>query len=175
MVEDRLDDRFIISIDPKPERVILTKNLGGENIYIGDQRTSTDCINIFDVLVVPTDDNAGNSNPLSSQYQANLLSISILLSLNTENPDDKIILSCFNDVQQHVYETIHGFNFDTDFDNISRNSMPIMKEFYDEVIARIPQQKDEIYFNAYEKLSILLKEHAVGISSSLFNRYTNIE
>jgi hypothetical protein len=175
MIGDRLDDKFIISIDPKPERVLLTKNLAGENIYIGVDDANAACINIFDVLVVATNSDAGAADPLSSQYQTNLTSISTLLSLNTETPEDKILLSCFNDVQQYVYETAHHFTDKTDFENVPKQNFPIMKEFYDEVCRRAAIEKDDTEKLAFHKLSILLKEHAIGISSKLFNRYTTID
>jgi hypothetical protein len=39
MIQDRLDDRFILVLDPKPDYGKLTIELGGENIVIG--RVST--------------------------------------------------------------------------------------------------------------------------------------
>jgi hypothetical protein len=175
MIQDRLDDKFIISIDPKPERVMLTHNMGGENIYIGAVDPSAPHINIFDVLVVPSNNSdTTSSDPLSSQYQANLLSIASLTSLDVNNPNDKLLLSLFNDVQQIVYERIHGFSSFTDFNNVPRNKMPIMREFYSVILNEAQLAKEQTIKEAFEKLGILLKEHAVGISSHLFNKYSNI-
>jgi len=177
MIQDRLDDRFIISIDPKPERVMLTHNLGGENVYIGVMDPNAPHINIFDVLVVPSSDDNGNNNsdPLSSQYQANLNSIAALTSLDVNNPNDKLLLSLFNDVQQVVYEKMHGFTSMTDFKNTPKDKFPIMKEFYQVIVEYAKQAADQTVKDGFQKLAILLKEHAVGISAHLFNKYSNID
>jgi hypothetical protein len=178
MIQDRLDDKFIISIDPKPERVLLTNNLAGENIYIGAFDKNAPHINIFDVLVVPNandDDDNKTSDPLTSQYQANLISMATLLSLNPDIPNDKIILSVFNDVQQYVYEKIHNFSSATKFQTISKNNMPIMKEFYNVALQMFTKNTNETEKQALNNLCLLMKEHAVGISSHLFNLYSNID
>jgi hypothetical protein len=176
-VSDRLDDKFIISIDPKPERVIMTKNLGGENLLIGANDSKASYINIFDVLQVPSTDESGNSrqNPLISQYQANLTSMSILLSLDTNNPDDKIVLSCFNDVQIYVYEKLMKITPSSDFSKIHKNKFPLMKDFYFEAIKRYKKERVPETKTAFNKLIVLMKEHAVGISSPIFNNYTNVD
>ncbi|GHU52163.1 hypothetical protein FACS189496_1830 [Bacilli bacterium] len=110
-----------------------------------------------------------------SQYESNLLSIGTLLSLNEDNPADKLLLSCFNDIQKYVYEDIHKFKFNTDFSKVPRNKMPIMKEFYFEGLKRANKQKNVTVKEALEKLCMLLKEHAIGISAPLFNSFTNID
>jgi len=178
MVGDRLDDKFIISIDPKPERDILTKNLGGANLLIGANVQGASYINIFDVLVVPDaseDQNKSKLNPLLSQYQANLTSMSILLSLDTNNPGDKMILSCFNDVQIYVYEKLKNIHPTTDFFSVPKNKFPIMVDFYNEAIRRYKLESNPQTKSAYNELIVLMKEHAIGISSPLFNNYTNID
>jgi hypothetical protein len=176
MIQDRLDNKFIISVDPKPERVTLTRNLGGENIFIGANDEHATFINIFDVLVVPQVENDGSSSdPLSSQYQANLSAIATLTSLNVDNPNDKLLLSLFNDVQQIVYEKIHGFTSHTNFERVPKNQMPIMREFYDVILNEAKRSYDQTRKVAFEKLSILIKEHAIGISSHLFNKYSNVD
>jgi hypothetical protein len=178
LVADRLDDKFVICIDPKPERVNLTKNLAGENLNIGGSNPDDPHINIFDILITP--DNNGenatkNQNPLLTQYQANLLNIAILLSLDNGNPNDKIVLSCFNDVQQYVYEEKLHITMASDFTQIPSDGFPLMKDFYDEAIRRyeietVPETK-----SAFNKLIVLLKEHAVGISSPIFGFHTNVD
>jgi hypothetical protein len=173
MVCDRLDDKFIISVDPKPERVNLTKNLAGENLLIGSNDKNASYINIFDILIVPSTDSS-RQNALLSQYQANLTSMAILLSLDVNNPNDKIILSCFNDVQTHVYEKIKKIKTTTNFSKLKPHHFPLMKEFYDVALKfykseRVPETKA-----AYNKLIVLMKEHAIGISAPIFNNYTNV-
>jgi hypothetical protein len=178
IVSDRLDNKFIISIDPKPERDIMTKNLGGKNLLIGANDKDASYINIFDVLLVPTEEgsvNKSKQNPLLSQYQANLTSMSILLSLDINKPDDKMILSCFNDVQIYVYEQIKKITIDSDFNKLSRKSYPLMKDFYDEAKRRYEIEKVPETKSAFNKLIVLMKEHAVGISAPLFNNYSNID
>jgi hypothetical protein len=169
-----LDDKFIISVDPKPERVFLTKNLGGENLLIGSTEKGASFINIFDILVVPNSDSE-RQNPLTSQYQANLTSISILLSLDVNNPNDKVVLSCFNDVQVHVYEKIKKITQKTNFTKLSPHHFPLMKDFYEIAQKFYRSEKNPETKSSYNKLIILMKEHAVGISAPLFNNYTNVD
>jgi hypothetical protein len=175
VVADRLDDKFIISIDPKPERIDLTKNLGGQNVIIGGNNKDSPVINIFDVLVVPSSDSSERISPLLTQYQANLSSIAVLLSLDRGNPNDKLILSVFNDVQIYVYEEIKKINIATDFTLLEKNKYPVMNDFYQVILERVQTVKDEQEKSAYQKLAILMKEHAIGISAPLFNNYTNID
>jgi len=176
MVTDRLDDKFIISIDPKPERDILTKNLGGINLLIGANMEGASYINIFDVLVVPNSaDDKSKQNPLLAQYQANLTSMSILLSLNTENPDDKVVLSCFNDVQVYVYEKVKKITTKSDFTKLPKKAFPLMKDFYNEAIKRFKKEKVSETKSAFNKLIVLMKEHAIGVSAPLFNNYSNVD
>jgi hypothetical protein len=174
MVCDRLDDKFIISIDPKPERVLMTKNLGGQNLLIGANNESASYINIFDVLIAAGGDSE-RQNPLTAQYQANLTSMAILLSLDVNSPADKIVLSCFNDVQVYVYEKIKKITVKSDFYRLPPNSFPLMKDFYKTAMdfykkERVPETKA-----AYNKLIVLMKEHAVGISAPIFNNYSNVD
>jgi hypothetical protein len=178
IVSDRLDNKFIISIDPKPERDIMTKNLGGQNLLIGANDKDASYINIFDVLIVPAEEgsvNKSKQNPLLAQYQANLTSIAILLSLDVNKPDDKIILSCFNDVQIYVYEKIKKISIVSDFEKISKKAFPLMKDFYDEAVKRYNSETVPETKSAFNKLIVLMKEHAVGISAPLFNNYSNID
>jgi hypothetical protein len=174
MVCDRLDNKFIISIDPKPERVLMTKNLGGENLLIGANNAQASYINIFDILIVPGTD-SDRQNPLTAQYQANLTSMAILLSLDVNLPNDKVVLSCFNDVQVHVYEKIKKITVKSNFAKLHRTAFPLMKDFYKVAIEfyrkeRVPETKA-----AYNKLIVLMKEHAVGISAPIFNNYSNVD
>lgn len=177
-VTDRLDDKFIISIDPKPERVNLTKNLGGTNLNIGGADPEDPHINIFDILITPNNEGENakrNQNPLLTQYQANLSNISILLALNPNLPQDKIVLSCFNDVQQYVYEQLFGITLESDFASIPRDKYPLMKDMYDEAKRRFEIETTPETKTAYNELMILLKEHAIGVSAPIFNFHTNID
>jgi hypothetical protein len=174
MVCDRLDDKFIISIDPKPERVLMTKNLGGQNLLIGANNASASYINIFDVLVV-TGANSERQNPLTAQYQANLTSMAILLSLDVNLPIDKIVLSCFNDVQVHVYENIKKITVKSNFYKIPPTAFPLMRDFYETAIEFYRKENVPETKAAYNKLIVLMKEHAVGISAPIFNNYSNVD
>jgi hypothetical protein len=152
----------------------MTKNLGGQNLLIGSNQPGAAYINIFDVLITPSSENNQRQNPLLSQYQANLTSMSILLSLDTENPNDKIVLSCFNDVQIYVYEKIKKISPTSDFFKFPKNKYPLMVDFYNEAIRRYNSEHNSETKTAFSKLLILMKEHAIGISAPLFNNYTNI-
>jgi hypothetical protein len=151
----------------------MTKNLGGANLDIGSDKGAN--VNIFDVLVTPTAGEDQHQSPLLQQYQANLTSMAILLSLNVDLPEDKIVLSCFNDVQEHIYEKVHKFTTKTDFRKVPKNKYPLMKEFYTEAIKRVKHIKDPQERAGYQKMIILMKEHAIGVSSAIFNNYTNID
>jgi hypothetical protein len=177
LVQDRLDDKFIISIDPKPERDIMTKNLGGENLLIGSDAKGAAFINIFDVLMTPSvkSDDQDRQNPLLNQYQSNLTSIATLCSLNVNDPNDKIVLSCFNDVQVTVYEKQFKLTTKTDFMKVPKNKFPLMRDFYEESIRRYKKEKTPETKAAFNKLILLMKEHAIGISAPIFNNYTNVD
>jgi hypothetical protein len=133
---------------------------------------------MFDILITPKNEGenaTANQNPLLTQYQANLLNVGILLSLSVDNPNDKVVLSCFNDVQQEVYEKQYGITPESDFVNIPKDGFPLLKDFYNETIRRFEEEKTPETKSAFNKLMVLLKEHAVGVSSQIFNFHSNVD
>jgi hypothetical protein len=133
---------------------------------------------MFDILMTPTNEGENatrNQNPLLTQYQANLLNVGILLSLSVDNPDDKVVLSCFNDVQQEVYEKQYGITIDSDFAAIPKEGFPLLRDFYNATVKKFEEEKTPETKSAFNKLMVLLKEHAVGVSAQIFNFHSNVD
>lgn len=68
--------------------------VGGSNITLGNQKTNNkQSLNVFDILITPSDINKSNDEILNKTYAKNDVIINTLLSLDDNTIENKLIMS----------------------------------------------------------------------------------
>lgn len=174
LLQDYFDGNYIISIDPKPDYTKMCELVGGSNITLGNQKTNNkQSLNVFDILITPSDINKSNDEILNKTYAKNDVIINTLLSLDDNTIENKLIMSAWSSVEKYVYEDVLKFHTCKDITKATKKAMPLMDDFISGISKLMNKDKD----NKALKLlyAMLYKFHSSQTYGYLFNSHSNID
>lgn len=150
----------IIFLDPEREYKELCENLGGDWINAGGGKG---IINPLEIKPVPKDEDEDETSELSLHMK----SLDVFFQLYLPSTDD--IEKAY--LKSSLIELYEKFNikWDTNIKNLKSTDFPVMEDLYNLLKEKSKEN------NEMKKLTLLLKDIAIGSDKFLFNGKTSIK